>query len=38
MITGVVGLIVGAFIGWLIPEPQWAKNIVAKIKAKETKI
>jgi hypothetical protein len=32
MIHDAIFLLVGAFIGWLTPEPQFAKNVVAKVK------
>lgn len=27
-----VGILIGAFIGWHIPEPMWAKIVKQKIK------
>ncbi len=32
----VIGLVVGTIIGWLVPQPQWAKDLFAKIKEKAT--
>lgn len=31
MIEAIIWLVVGAFIGWHFPEPQWAKNAKLKI-------
>lgn len=31
MLTFTSGLIIGLFIGWNLPQPQWAKNIQDKI-------
>ena len=31
MITFLFGVAVGAFVGWNLPQPQWAKDIQAKI-------
>jgi hypothetical protein len=30
MIETIIWLVIGAFIGWHFPEPQWAKNMKAK--------
>jgi len=27
-----IGVLIGAFIGWHIPEPEWAKQVKQKIK------
>lgn len=32
MFSVAVGLFVGAFIGWTVPQPQWAKDLQAKVK------
>lgn len=29
-----LGLVVGAVVGWHVPQPQWAKDLFAKITAK----
>lgn len=31
MIEAIILLLVGALIGWHFPEPQWAKNVKAKV-------
>lgn len=31
MLEAIIWLVVGAFIGWHFPEPQWAKDIKSKI-------
>jgi len=28
----IIGLIVGVAIGWMFPQPQWVKDLFAKIK------
>lgn len=28
----IVGIVIGVIIGWLIPQPQWAANLITKIK------
>ena len=33
MIHDIIFLLIGAFVGWLTPEPQFAKDLVAKVKA-----
>jgi Na+/H+-dicarboxylate symporter len=32
MFTLIIGLIIGAFVGWNFPQPEFAKNIQEKIK------
>ena len=34
MLTHILFALGGAFIGWLTPEPQWAKDFVTKVKSK----
>lgn len=29
----IFGVVIGAFIGWAVPQPAWAKVVVEKIKA-----
>lgn len=29
----IIGIAIGAFIGWYVPQPQWAKNVQAKVKS-----
>lgn len=31
MISTAVTLLVGAFVGWTVPQPQWAKAVQAKV-------
>lgn len=33
MLTGIVCLIVGAFIGWMVPAPAWATRLIDKYKS-----
>lgn len=33
----VLGLVVGVVVGWLVPQPQWAKNLFDSVKAMVTK-
>ena len=33
MIVFVIGVLFGAFIGWNAPQPQWAKDVQAKVTA-----
>lgn len=28
----IVGLIIGIIIGWLIPQPKWAADLITKVK------
>lgn len=28
----ILGLVIGALIGWHVPQPQWAKNLLDKLK------
>jgi hypothetical protein len=37
MLEALFWLILGAFIGWNLPQPEFAKNIQAKIKGLFTK-
>lgn len=30
MLVFLVGVFVGAFVGWNLPQPQWAKDVQAK--------
>lgn len=30
MLSFIIGLLLGAFIGWNLPQPQWAKNLQSK--------
>lgn len=30
----IIGILIGIFIGWLIPQPQWAIDLINKIKSK----
>ena len=30
--TFIIGIIIGAFIGWNIPQPQFAKDVQNKVK------
>lgn len=30
MLNFIIGLLLGAFIGWNLPQPEWAKNIQSK--------
>lgn len=30
----IIGLIIGAFVGWFIPEPQFVKDLIAKFVKK----
>lgn len=32
MFTLIVGIVIGAFIGWNFPQPEFARNIQNKIK------
>jgi hypothetical protein len=32
MLSAIFWLVVGAFIGWNLPQPEWAKGIEEKIK------
>ena len=32
MITFIVGMLAGAFIGWNLPQPQWAKKAQQVVK------
>lgn len=32
MLEFLLGLVVGAVIGWHVPQPEWAKNLLAKLK------
>jgi hypothetical protein len=34
MVEFIIGAVVGVSCGWLIPQPQWFKDLVAKAKAK----
>lgn len=29
----ITGIVIGAFIGWSVPQPQWAKDVQAKVKS-----
>jgi len=31
MITSMIWFAVGAFVGWNFPQPEWAKNVQAKV-------
>lgn len=31
MLTNILFLAIGGFIGWNFPQPQWAKNVQAKV-------
>jgi len=31
MFTLFAGVVLGAFIGWTVPQPQWAKNIQVRV-------
>lgn len=31
MIEAIIWLVIGAFVGWHFPEPQWAKAAKAKV-------
>lgn len=33
MLVFLVGVAVGAFVGWNLPQPDWAKEVQAKVKA-----
>lgn len=33
MLTFALGALAGAFIGWAVPQPLWAANVAAKVKA-----
>ena len=33
MIEVVIYVAVGLFIGWNLPQPEWAKNVQAKVKS-----
>jgi hypothetical protein len=32
MLEFIVGLIVGALVGWHVPQPEWVKNLLNKLK------
>jgi len=32
MFEFIIGLVIGVAIGWFIPQPQWAKDLFAKVK------
>jgi len=32
MLSAIFWLVVGAFIGWNLPQPEWAKSIEEKVK------
>lgn len=32
MIDVLIGVVIGLFVGWTIPQPQWATNLIIKIK------
>lgn len=32
MLEAIFWLLVGAFIGWNLPQPEWAKNLEEKVK------
>ena len=34
MLTDILFLIVGAFIGWSVPQPSWAQRVSAWLEAK----
>jgi hypothetical protein len=31
MIEAIIYIAIGAFIGWSVPQPEWAKSIQAKV-------
>jgi hypothetical protein len=33
MLINILILAVGAFVGWNLPQPQWAKDVQAKVTA-----
>lgn len=33
MFTFLLGVAVGAFVGWSVPQPQWAKDLQVKVKS-----
>lgn len=33
MLSFIIGLFIGSFIGWNLSQPEWAKDIQAKITA-----
>jgi hypothetical protein len=37
MFTLILGFVIGAFVGWSVPQPAWAAAFVAKLKAKFAK-
>jgi hypothetical protein len=32
MLTAVIWLVIGLFVGWNLPQPDWAHNIQEKVK------
>lgn len=32
MLTFLLGVLVGAFVGWHVPQPEWAKKVSDKLK------
>lgn len=37
MLEALFWLVVGAFVGWHVPQPMWAKAFAAKVKDSVTK-
>lgn len=37
MLETLFWILIGAFAGWHIPQPQWAKNLESKVKSMLTK-